>query len=202
MINRVVLDLSTEQRTKLDHTIQSLSELSAKPEIAVGEHLKTKPGDLFITKSNDHAMVAAQNGATVWTVEPGSGELDRWEDLPLALGFLAGTLAEVRNLLSKRPELKGRPIGSLAWTPQGDVVGSTDEGMPIFATAGPDGETPQVFVKEEAKSREAEARSFAQTLIANDQVSLSGTLGPGQTHTLTNEQDRRPVFRRRRFSSR
>ena len=80
-------------------------------------------------------MVAAQNGATVWTVEPGSGELDRWEDLPLALAFLAGTLAEVRKLLSKRPELKGRPIGSLAWTPQGDVVGSTDDGMPIFATA-------------------------------------------------------------------
>src|SRR4030095_13681539 len=135
MIRRVVLDLSTEQRTKLDHTLQHLSQLSAKPEIAVGEHLQAKPGDLFITKSNDHAMAAAQNGATVWRVEPGSGELDRWEDLPLALAFLAGTLAEVRNVLSDRPELKDRHIGSLAWTPQGDVLGSTDDGMPVFATA-------------------------------------------------------------------
>src|SRR5262249_1447509 len=156
-------------------------------------HVVAHAGDLYITTSPDRAMAAAQNGATVWTVEPGSGELSSWADLPLALAFLTGTLAEVRKVLIERPELKGRSISALAWTPQGDVTGSTDNGTPIFATAGPDGETPQVFVGDEAKSREEEARLFAQTLIANNQVSSNDTLGRGQTHTLTNDQDRRPV---------
>jgi hypothetical protein len=186
----------------MDRTIRSLSQLSGDRNITIGQNVEAEPGDLLVTESQERAMAAAQRGATVWRVEPASGELDGWGDLPLALAFLGGTLDDVKKALSERPELEERPIGAAAWTPQGDVVGSTDNGKAIFATAGPDGETPEVFVGDEAKSREAEARSFAQTLIANDQVSTSGALGPGQTHTLTNSQGRRPEFRRRRFSTR
>jgi hypothetical protein len=202
MIRSVILDLSATQRAVLDRPIRRLSQLSARPKVAAGDDIAAGSGDLFITENQDHAMAARQNGATVWTVQPGSGELDHWVDLPLALAFANGTLDELRKELTERPELQRHAISSLSWTPQGDATGSTDDGKPIFATAGPDGETPQVFVGPEAESRESEARVYLQTLLANNQVSLTGDLGSGQTHTLTNSEGRRPVLRRRGFYSR
>src|SRR5262249_9809991 len=144
MDRRVIVDLSATRRAALDRPIRRLAQLSAKPEVVAGEDISAGSGDLFITENQDHAMAARQNGATVWTVQPGLGELDRWDDLPLALTFANGTLDELRKELTERPELQNHAISSLSWTPGGDATGSTDDGKPMFATAGPDGETPQV----------------------------------------------------------
>ena len=128
--------------------------------------------------------MAAEKGARVWRVQDGFGELNKWDDLPLALAFANGTLAELRKVLTEGPELEDHTLDGLSWTPQGDAIGSTDDGRSIFATAGPDGGMPQVFVGQEAESRQREAQLFAQTLMANDQLSRTGRLAPGQTHTL------------------
>jgi hypothetical protein len=199
MVRRIVLDLSAKQREALNNTLQRLSRSPEKPEIVAAEDVEVGDGDLFITEDQDHAMAAAQKGATVWRVQPGFGELNQWEDLPLSMAFLNGTLDELRQVLTERPELQGHKISSLSWTSQGYASGSTDDGNPIFVTAGPDGETPQIFLGPEAEARQAEAQRFAQTLMANEQVSKTGNLGPGQTHTLTDGQGRRPILKRGRF---
>src|SRR5215831_1147607 len=193
MVRRVVLDLSAKEREALKNNLQRLFRSPDMPEIVNAEDVEVGGGDLFITGDQDHAMSAEQKGATVWRVQPGFGELNQWEDLPLSIAFLNGTLNELRQVLIARPELQGHQISSLSWTPQGDASGSTDDGNPIFVTAGPDGETPQIFLGTEAEARQVEAQRFAQTLMANEQVSKTGNLGPGQTHTLTDGQGRRPI---------
>ena len=200
MVSKLVLDLSIAEREALDSMILRLSRLSTKPAVVIAGIAETGSGDLFITENQDRAMAAAQRGATVWTVQSGTGELAAWEDLPLALAFANGTLDELKQVLTERPELQGHTIDTLSWTRDGNVVGSVDRGQPIFATAGPDGETPQVFLGQDARSREREAAMFTQTLSANRQLSPTDTLEPGQTHHLTNSKGRRPVLKRDRFS--
>ena len=195
---RVVLDASSADRAVLGGVAQHLSRLSNEPEVVVG--VEAAAGDLLVTDLSDHAAAAVARGARAWQVSAGTGELERWEDLPLAMAFAGGTLSDVEQSLAGRAELGGESIATLSWTPQGDVSGTTNRGTPVFATAGPDGETPQVFIGATARSREAAAASFAQTLTANAQVARSGELTSGQTHSLTDHGSRRPVLKRQRFT--
>ncbi len=199
MVKRLVLDLTASEGEALDSKLQRLSSLSMKPEVVVGRDVRLGPGDLLVTNDDDRAVAAVQSGATAWRVRPGTGELDSWDDLPLAIAFANGTLDDFREALNQRPELKGETIRSISWTPNGDVTGLTSPGTPLFATAGPRGETPQIFLGTDAEEREKAARTFMQTLIDNQQVSTAGNLTSGQTHTLTDGEGRRPVLKRERF---
>lgn len=196
---RLVLDLSDVQKEALISMIQRLSSLVPKPEIVVGKDVELHSGDLLVTEDSDHTATAVQ-GARVWRVQAGVGELETWDDLPLAWAFAHGTLEELTPVLAERPELGGESIRSLAWTPKGDVTGTTNQGTPIFATAGPDGENPQVFVGPEALEREKEAHLYVRSLIDNGRVSQGEPPGPGQTHVQTKSKAGRPILRRDRFA--
>ena len=157
------------------------------------------PNVLFVTASADRARAALARGSRAWTVGP-TGELQSWDDLPLALALGGGTLADVRRRVDERLGAQGLHAGRLAWTPDGSVAGEA-AGKAVYVTAGPDGEDPQVFVGAEAEAMARERGLFLRTLGANDQVAPPGeSLASGGTHTLEAPESRRPRLERHRFS--
>src|ERR1041385_5898668 len=106
-MKRLVLDSASGKREMLDRLVQRLSSLSSKPEVVIDHNVALSSADLFVTDDEAHAMRAAENGATAWTVRQGTGELETWGDLPLAVAFATGTLDDVARVIADRPELRG-----------------------------------------------------------------------------------------------
>ena len=120
----------------------------------------------------------------------------------MAVAFANGALSDVQSILEEILASKGLTLKSLAWTSDGHAVGEANangQAMPVFATAGPDGENPQVFTGSEAQDRQAAAALFTSSLVASEAIATDEGLLPGQTHVLSAEGDRRPRLERQRL---
>ena len=185
MIRRVVLDGAP-------------GGLAARLGPSVVEGAGDGPGTLYVTESADRARAEIGRGSAAWVIGP-AGELDAWDDLPLALALGRGGIGEVREIVGERLRAQGLALASLAWTPDGSAAGEAG-GRPVLVVGGPDGENPQVLVGAEAEAMARGRAAYLDALRAQGAVA-EGALASGRTHTLRTTEGDRPRLERRRFSA-
>jgi hypothetical protein len=196
---KIVIDVGASDRAALERALKGISRTYENIEVIPGDKSDHVSPDIFITENPDRAAATAKltSSVRIILVKSQTGELEKWDDLALALAFLNGSIDELRRALTGRPEFRDKKFVELSWTSYGDATGLVDNAVPFFISAGADGENPEIFFGPAADERKAESRLFTDTLIANNKISLDGTLKSGQTYTLSTE-GQRPVLRHKR----
>lgn len=195
MIDRVVLD-GAPDASRIAARLRALGHPAAIEQEGDG------PDVLWVTASPVAARAAIVRGSRAWVVG-NTGDLVRWEDLPLALALADCTLADVRRIVGAELRSKGLTLQSLSWTPDGAAVGRAEGdggSVAVFVTSGPDGADPQIHVGDDAEAVARDREVFVKTLEANGEIATGTDPGSQKTHSLDAGESRRPRLERQRFS--